>query len=119
MAVSPALTERIRGEFLEMPGLKLTTAQACRLWSLNEQECREALDVLVANRFLFRTPSGAFIVLPSAAKMATASLPDVRHPWRCPYCRHLNSIQRDAAVQGSHSVVTFRCTACSRIVSAA
>lgn len=37
MAVSPALTERIRGEFLEMPGLKLTTAQACRLWNLTPE----------------------------------------------------------------------------------
>jgi hypothetical protein len=33
MDVSPELLDRIRAEFLERPGLKITTAQACRLWN--------------------------------------------------------------------------------------
>ena len=30
-----ALVQRVRGEFREMPGLRLTFAQACRLWQLD------------------------------------------------------------------------------------
>ena len=30
-----SITERVRGEFREMPGLTLTVAQAGRLWSLD------------------------------------------------------------------------------------
>lgn len=119
MAVSPALTERIRGEFVDMPALKLTTAQACRLWNLNERQCCEALDALIAEGFLFRTPSGAFIALPSAVNMVKASLPEASHPRRCPYCQHLNSIQADPALRVPYTVTTFRCSACARVVSAA
>jgi hypothetical protein len=36
MEVSPEVLEGIRGEFRELPGLKSTTAEACRLWSLKE-----------------------------------------------------------------------------------
>jgi hypothetical protein len=49
MGISPELLERIRGEFLEMPGLKLTTTQTGRLWNVKEAQCREAVDALVAD----------------------------------------------------------------------
>lgn len=110
------LTERIRGEFLEMPGLKLTTPQACRLWNLNEAVCLEALGALVAEGFLHRTPSGAFVALPSALMMLRASLPDVTERWRCPSCQHLNSSRRDEAVHARAIAQTVRCAACGRIV---
>ena len=58
MAVTPDLLERIRGEFREMPGMKLTIDQACRLWNLNDVQCRDPVDALIAERFLIRTPSG-------------------------------------------------------------
>ena len=45
---------RVRGEFLEMPGLRLTRAQAQRLWGLDEGTCCEALKALVEARFLCR-----------------------------------------------------------------
>lgn len=45
---------RVRGEFLEMPGLRLTQAQAQRLWGLDEGTCTEALRALVEARFLCR-----------------------------------------------------------------
>src|ERR687892_604642 len=85
MSFSRELLDRIRGEFLEMPGLKLTTSQACRLWNLNEPHCCEALDLLIAEGFLIRTPSGAFIALPSATRMVKAALPEPMS-WRCPHC---------------------------------
>jgi hypothetical protein len=48
------LLQRIRGEFLEMPGLHLTVDQARRLWSLDLVTCRSLLDALVDAKFLTR-----------------------------------------------------------------
>lgn len=50
---------RVQGEFLEMPGLRLTDAQARRLWDLDAATCAALLDELIASRFLFRTCDGA------------------------------------------------------------
>jgi hypothetical protein len=52
---------RIRGEYLEMPGLRLTTAQAQRLWNLDPRTCEELLGSLVASRFLAKTRDGSFV----------------------------------------------------------
>ncbi len=52
---------RVRSEFLEMPGLRLTPDQATRLWGLEGEMCRAIIDALVAEAFLRRTPSGAVI----------------------------------------------------------
>ena len=54
------LVRRLQSEFLEMPGLKLTHAQACRLWSLDPASCAYVLENLVKSKFLFRTGDGAF-----------------------------------------------------------
>jgi hypothetical protein len=56
-----ATLQRVQGEFREMPGLRLTPAQACRLWDLDAISSQALLDALVDARFLFRTPEGAFI----------------------------------------------------------
>ncbi len=55
------LVHRIRGEFLEMPGLRLTLQQASRLWHLDAATCTSALMRLVGDRFLERTASGAYV----------------------------------------------------------
>jgi Fic family protein len=52
---------RIRGEFLEMPGLRLTSEQAARLWHVDAATCTAVLSRLVADRFLTRTRSGAYV----------------------------------------------------------
>jgi Fic family protein len=52
---------RIRGEFLEMPGLRLTSEQAARLWHVDAATCTTVLSRLVADRFLTRTRSGAYV----------------------------------------------------------
>jgi hypothetical protein len=54
------ITERVRGEFREMPGLTLTLAQAGRLWSLDTATCADVLSQLVATGFLCRRADGAF-----------------------------------------------------------
>jgi hypothetical protein len=53
--------QRIQGEYLEMPGLRLTTAQAQRLWGLERDVCEALLGALVDTKFLCRTRDGAFV----------------------------------------------------------
>ena len=50
---------RVREEFREMPGLRLTPAQATRLWGLERDTCSEVIDTLVAAAFLRWTPAGS------------------------------------------------------------
>jgi hypothetical protein len=54
------LLHRIKAEYMEMPGLRLTAAQAGRLWGLDSAACRELLERLIAERFLQRRPDGTF-----------------------------------------------------------
>ena len=56
-----ALIRRVRSEFLEMPGLRLTEPQARRLWGLDAPACATVLSNLLAARFLFQTADGAFV----------------------------------------------------------
>ena len=41
------LAQRVRGEFMEMPGLRLTVPQAQRLWALDSVLCEAVLNALV------------------------------------------------------------------------
>ena len=52
---------RVQGEYIEMPGLRLTIAQAQRLWGLDRSVCDSLLGALVEAKFLFRTRDGAFV----------------------------------------------------------
>ena len=58
---SEDVLRRVQGEFLEMPGLRLTEAQARRLWGLDHEACAALLGTLVEANFLFRTRDGAFM----------------------------------------------------------
>lgn len=53
-----SLVSRIRAEFIEMPGLRLTMAQAARLWNLEVTVCERAVDELVRASFLRRDQAG-------------------------------------------------------------
>ena len=52
------LVRRIRGEFEEMPGLRLTLRQATRLWGIDPAACQTVIDALVGTSFLRWTPAG-------------------------------------------------------------
>jgi hypothetical protein len=52
---------RIESEYREMPGLKLTEAQARRLWDLDGDTCSLVLMTLLEQRFLTRTASGMYV----------------------------------------------------------
>jgi len=66
------LVERVRGEFIEMPGLRLTPAQAERLWHLDPPTCQRVIDLLVTAAFL-RWSSGGTIMRaePHSARRAS------------------------------------------------
>jgi hypothetical protein len=73
------MLRRISGEYLEMPGLRLTCEQAQRLWGLDHDTCSELLAELVASCFLARSADGRYIRLADRAsaprpRMAQASL---------------------------------------------
>jgi len=58
-----SLLNRIRGEFRETPGLRLTLTQACRFWQLDPPTCETALLRLVGEQFLARRQDGTFVAL--------------------------------------------------------
>ena len=55
-----ALVTRVRGEYLEMPGLRLTLEQARRLFAVERTLCKRVLDALVEAKFLCVRPDGAY-----------------------------------------------------------
>jgi len=54
------LVERVRGEYIEMPGLRLTLAQARRLWAIDEATCGQVLRRLADVNFLARSSDGKY-----------------------------------------------------------
>jgi hypothetical protein len=54
------IVERLRAEFLEMPGLRLTAQQVHRLCGVDQDACRAVLDVLVSEKFLCAKPDGTY-----------------------------------------------------------
>ena len=58
---SDALLERVRGGYLEMPGLRLTRPQVQRLFMLDSALCDAVLDALVESAFLARTADGLYV----------------------------------------------------------
>ena len=58
--VSSALLRRIRAEYLEMPGLRLTASQAQCLFGLDSETWAAALAALLDAKFLSRTHNGLF-----------------------------------------------------------
>jgi len=59
VATDPLLL-RIRAEYLEMPGLRLTRPQAQRLWGLDAETCLQVLEFLTSERFLDRGANGTY-----------------------------------------------------------
>lgn len=51
----------IRAEFNEMPGLRLTMAQAPRLWTAERELCATAVEALLQSKFLRRAAGDTFM----------------------------------------------------------
>lgn len=58
--VHTELLARVRCEFLEMPGLRLTPVQAARLWDVDVETARALLAALTDTRFLAQCRDGSY-----------------------------------------------------------
>jgi hypothetical protein len=74
-ATTDEVLRRVQGEFLEMPGLRLTEPQARRLWGLDPASCDALLGALVEAKFLFKTRDGAFMRVEHAAPLKATLRP--------------------------------------------
>ena len=54
------ITERVRAEYLEMPGMRLKAEQVQRLCGVEQKTCQIALDTLVTAKFLFVNSDGHY-----------------------------------------------------------
>jgi hypothetical protein len=70
------LLRRIRAEFIEMPDLRITEAQAGKLWGLDQVRCHAVLGALVDSGFLTTTHDGAFIRSTSSLRARVISQRD-------------------------------------------
>ena len=61
MTIRNAVSERIRAEYLEMPGMNLTTDQVARLCGMERSTCQTVLDALVEAQFLALKPDGTYV----------------------------------------------------------
>ena len=50
----------IEADFREMPGMRLTRAQAQRLWNISAKDCAEVLEYLTGLGRLVQDPSGQY-----------------------------------------------------------
>ena len=63
-----ALIDRLRAEFLEMPGLRLTPDQVQRLCGIDRMVCQTVLDTLVDMKFLCVSRDGTYTRLTEGAE---------------------------------------------------
>ena len=60
MRTVQGVVKRLRAEFMEMPGLRLTPSQVQRLCGVEEGMCQVVLDALVEAKFLGLKPDGCY-----------------------------------------------------------
>jgi hypothetical protein len=113
------LVERIRQEYVAMPGLKLTRDQVCRLWGVGQDVCDVALQTLLTEGFLHQTGTGKYVALPrpAGAALAVGQGGDAAASLRCPHCGKRNTINVTGMSIGHERDITIRCEACQRVVS--
>ena len=58
---APDLAMRVRSEYVELPGLRLTSAQAQRLWNLDREQCEAVFAALIDAGIIKRMPDGSFV----------------------------------------------------------
>lgn len=64
---SQEMLERLRAEYLEMPGLRLKPEQVQRLCGIERTVCQMVLDSLVGAKFLCVKPDGSYARLTDGA----------------------------------------------------
>jgi hypothetical protein len=76
MRTIPDVLNRLRGEFSEMPCLRLTSPQVQRLCGIDPIICQLVLDALINERFLCVTPEGCY------ARRTTGNAHPLQHQLR-------------------------------------
>jgi hypothetical protein len=83
-SIDQRVLERLRGEYLEMPGLNLTSEQVQRLCGIEPTVCQQVLEALVEESFLRLSSDGTYarltegrLALPRTAGTALKSMPFV------------------------------------------
>jgi hypothetical protein len=71
-ATSDAMINRVRVEFLEMPGLSLKRDQVQRLCGIERTMCQLVLDALVDARFLYTKSDGQYARLTEGSDVTRA-----------------------------------------------
>ena len=61
--VAPKWIEHLDNEYRELPGLRLSLAEAARLWGLQAPQCRALLGALVERGRLVEMPDGLYCVV--------------------------------------------------------
>ena len=72
------LMQRVRREYDELPGLRLTRWQAQRLWRLDPNECEIVLTSLVRSTFLIEARDGTFLRRAQPESIASTTEPAAR-----------------------------------------
>jgi hypothetical protein len=60
MKTTHDVLERVRAEYREMPGMRLTAEQVQRLFGIERMVCKAALDSLVDSKFLCVKADGTY-----------------------------------------------------------
>ena len=55
------LVQRIREEFEEFPGLRVTVSEGARFWAIDEATCEQVLAYLLSVRFLTRSGDQRYV----------------------------------------------------------
>lgn len=63
----PDILDAMRREFVSLPRLALTFAQARRLWALEHHTCHQLLALLEQDGFLHRRPDGCYVLGPATS----------------------------------------------------
>jgi hypothetical protein len=61
------ILERLRAEYLEMPGMRLNLEQVQRLCGIERSMCKAALDALVETKFLCVRSDGSYVRVADAS----------------------------------------------------
>jgi endonuclease III len=70
--------QRLRAEYLEMPGLRLKTDQVQRLCGIERNMCQMVLETLVDARFLCVTPDGHYTRVTEEPRRVRPAKADLR-----------------------------------------
>ena len=79
MITCQAVRERIRAEYLEMPGMNLTSDQVARLCGMERSACQTVLDALVDAKFLTLTTDGTYVRRTDDVRPARMAPPPLHH----------------------------------------